>query len=747
MIKTDFSMELEFTDTYRKYRDGHIAIREVMCLKAQFPAILTEIREHDLFAGRVKYGAVGFSPQFGGFGYFCNDVAILEAIEKGDINFEQRDSLMELLQFWKRETTTRKIEAAFTDDMNRVLCREKLTEFPFLYEPEIATPLYRMAGVYIDYEKLMRLGIEGLAEEVRRLGEEAAKNGGDVKLFEAMALALENFSGICRFYQAQALELAGTCGDGRRSSELKTMAEVLGKIAARRPETLREAIQLAWLYSVVCGSLEFGRMDVYLGDFYAKDIDSGEITEEEALSYLQSIWRLIGELIVDVDGRVILGGRGRPNEANADRFALLAMEATRTVKAILPQLTLRFYDGMAPALMKKALDIIGEGSTYPLLYNDDVNVKAVSKAFDISEKEAGDYVPFGCGEYVLNHRSYGTPSGSINLLKVLEVTMHNGVDPVTGFVSGLRTGEFKDFKTFDEFFQAFEKQARWFIEILADHEELEYEVLGKDAHYLYMSMLYDDCLSRGKGMFNGGIRYLGGTLESYGNVNTADSLTAIKKLVFDAKALTAQQMLEVLAENFRGYEHERRLMADCPKFGNDDPEADGMLVRVHNFVCNTIRDQKNRTNLHSYLAVIINNGMNTTLGRWVGATADGRKAGAAMANANTPAGGNDKKGVTAMINSITKPSHAIHAGAVHNLRFGKDMFTNNRSKVDAIIGAYFKKGGNQAMITVINRGDLEKAMAEPEKYKDLFVRVGGFSARFVDLPKDIQREVLSRNTY
>lgn len=747
MIKTDFSMEIEFTDAYRKYKNEHIAIREAMCLKAQFPAILTEIKEHDLFAGRVKYGAVGFSPQFGGFGYFCNDVAILEAIEKGDINFEQRDSLMEVLQFWRKETTTKKIEAAFTEDMNRVLCREKLTEFPFLYEPEIATPLYRMAGVYIDYEKLMRLGIEGLMKEVGQFREEAAKNGGDVKLFEAMAMVLENFSGICRFYQMQALELAGKCEDGRRSPELKTMAEVLGKIAVKRPETLREAIQLAWLYSTVCGSLEFGRMDVYLGDFYVKDIDSGKITEAEALSYLQSIWRLIGELIVDVDGRVILGGKGRPNEANADRFALLAMEATRTVKAILPQLTLRFYDGMDPALLKKALDIIGEGSTYPLLYNDDVNVKAVSEAFEVSEKEAENYVPFGCGEYVLNHKSYGTPSGSINLLKVLEVAMHNGVDPVTGFISGLRTGGFKDFKTFDEFFRAFEKQTRWFIEILADHEELEYEVLGRDAHYLYMSMLYDDCLSRGKGMFNGGIRYLGGTLESYGNVNTADSLTAIKKLVFDTKALTAQQMLEVLAENFRGYEHEHRLMVDCPKFGNDDPEADGMLVRVHDFVCNTIRDQKNRTNLHSYLAVIINNGMNTTLGRWVGASADGRKAGAAMANANTPAGGNDKKGVTAMINSITKPSHAIHAGAVHNIRFGKDMFTNSRSKVDAIIGTYFKKGGNQAMITVINRGDLEKAMVEPEKYKDLFVRVGGFSARFVDLPKDIQREVLSRNTY
>ena len=747
MIKSDFTMEIEFTDVYRKYKNDHVAIREAMCLNAQFPAILTGIGEKDLFAGRVAYGAVGFSPQFGGFGYFCNDFKILDAIEKEDINFEQRNQLMELLQFWRKETATRKIEAAFTDEMNKVLCKEKLTEFPFLYEPEIATPLYRMAGVYIDYEKLMKLGIAGMKAEVADLKEKAEKNGGDVKLFEAMAIALDNFSRVCHFYQAQARELSINCKEEKRSRELETMAGILGKIASSKPGTFREAIQLAWLYSTVCGSLEFGRMDVYLGDFYANDIDNGIITEEEALSYLQSIWRLIGELIVDVDGRVILGGKGRPNEKNADRFAMLAMEATHTIKSVLPQLTLRFYEGMNPELMKKALDIIGEVSTFPLLYNDDVNVPAVSKAFQVSEKEAEDYVPFGCGEYVLNHRSYGTPSGSINLLKVLEVTLHNGVDPLTGTVSGLKTGEFASFKSFDEFYEAFGKQAAYFIEILADHEELEYKILGESAPYLYMSMLYDDCLSRGMGMFSGGIRYLGGTLETYGNVNTADSLTAIRELVFDRKALSPQQLLDILASNFRGFEAEHKLMTECPKYGNDDPKADGMLVKVHDFVCNTIRDQKNRTNLHSYLAVIINNGMNTTLGRWVGATADGRRAGAAMANANTPAGGNDKKGVTAMINSIVKPNHAIHAGAVHNIRFGRDLFANNRDKAEAIIKTYFKKGGNQAMITVINRGDLEKAMVEPEKYKDLFIRVGGFSARFVDLPKDVQREVLSRNTY
>lgn len=747
MAKTDFSMEIGFTEVYRNYQKEHPALREVMCLKAQFPAVLTPIGEGDLLAGRVQYGSVGFSPQFGGFGYFCNELQILEVIEKGDISPEQRDKVMELLLFWRKETTTRRIEAAFTEEMNKVLCKEKIAEFPFLYEPEIATPLYRMAGVYIDYEKLIRLGIPGMLEEAEAHRLRAVREGGDAPLFEAMAEALRHFAGICLFYRDQAQELAGGLQQGTRKEELLRMAEALDRISRDKPGSFREAVQLAWLYSTVCGSLEFGRMDVYLGDFYAHDLDSGILTEEEALALVMSVWQLINDLIVDVDGRVIIGGRGRPNEANADRFALAAMEATRRIRNILPQLTLRFYDGMNPALMDKALSVIGEGCTFPLLYNDDVNIGAVSRAFDVSMEEAEHYVPFGCGEYVLNHRSYGTPSGSINLLKALEVTLHNGIDPVTGMRAGLATGEFRDFASFDELYAAYRKQVTYFIEILADHEELEYKVLGASAPYLYMSMLYDDCMERGKGIFAGGVRYLGGTLETYGNVNTADSLTAIKELVYDRRAFSPDELLHILEKNFNGYEAEHKMMLDCPKFGNDHPEADGMLVRVHDFVCTTIRSQRERTGLHSYLAVIINNGMNTTLGRWGQASADGRKAGGAMANANTPAGGNDKTGVTAMLNSIVKPSHAIHAGAVHNIRFGKDMFENNREQLEALMKTYFQKGGNQAMITVIHKGELEKAMKEPDQYRNLFVRVGGFSARFVDLPKDVQREVLSRNTY
>ena len=151
--------------------------------------------------------------------------------------------------------------------------------------------------------------------------------------------------------------------------------------------------------------------------------------------------------------------------------------------------------------MEKALETIGEGRTYPMLYNDDVNIPAVSNAFRISTEEAEDYVPFGCGEYVINHKSFGSPNGVINLLKVLEITLHNGMDSMTGKEAGIRTGYFSEFKSFDELWEAYTKQVQYFIDALAVQEELEYRVMGETAPCLYLSMLYDDCIERGKAIF------------------------------------------------------------------------------------------------------------------------------------------------------------------------------------------------------------------------------------------------------
>ena len=255
-------------------------------------------------------------------------------------------------------------------------------------------------------------------------------------------------------------------------------------------------------------------MDVYLGDLYAADVDSGRIGEAEALRLTQSLWRLIAARKTVFNGRVFLGGRGRPHEANADRFALLAMEATRTVLEIEPQLTLRFYEGMEPALMAKALQVIGEGRTFPMLYNDEVNIPAVEHAFQVGRLDAEGYLPYGCGEYCLDHASVGSPNCSLNLLKALEAVLHNGRDMQTGEVIGLPQGEPADFRTFDELWNAYTRQIETSVERLAERHRLEVDIEAKHAAFLFTSILYDDCILRGKSLLDGGARFSGGLIET-----------------------------------------------------------------------------------------------------------------------------------------------------------------------------------------------------------------------------------------
>ncbi len=739
----NFLTELNFTEVYKKYKDEHPAIREAKCLEAQYPDYFAEIREEDLFAGRIKHGMVGFSPDEWGstaFGYYILKDKIEDALIKKRVPEDQIDQVKEMIKFWETENTSAKLRARYNIEMAKYLPSDD-----WMNDSGIAFPLYRLTGANVDFGKLMLLGIPGLRKEIEsKMTDHIADD--NKKLYEAMIIALNVLERVIQHYidvcKTSILEVST-----KRKNELENIISTLQMIKTSKPRTFREAAQLFWLYSLIADVRNYGRMDVYFGDFLARDLKDKVLTETQALELMQSLWRLMADRNTVVHNRVIIGGKGRSNEKNADIFAMYAMEATRTVLEAEPQLSLRIYDGMDDKIYEKALDVIGEGRTYPIIYNDEVNINSVVKAFNFTELESEQYVPYGCGEYILEHKSFGTPSGVINLLKALEITLHNGVDPITEKPMGLALGKFEDFKDFDELWNAYKKQVEHYIKIMAEHEALEYKIAGETAPYLFLSMLYDDCIEIGKGIFSGGIKYLGGTLETYGNSNTADSLLAIKKLVFDEKVISKEDLLNALDANFEGYDNLRNILKNAPKYGNDDNDADEMLTRVHNHVCNYVRDQKDRVGLHSYLVVIINNSANTLMGRSTSASADGRPAYISMNNGNAPTSGNDTNGVTALLNSLVKPNTDIHAGAVQNMKFSREMFTVKRTQLKALLKTYFDNGGPQAMITVINKDDLKKAIENPEEYQHIFVRVGGFSARFVELSKDVQLDILNRTLY
>jgi len=744
--RKNLQFEINFTRAYKTGKSAGLnpAQLELACLQTQYPAIMHDIEDEDLFAGRIEFGAVGLGIQHqtGGFGYFIDEPRVAAELENAVGTQRYREDLHDMLVFWRSENTGFKVMSDMPSGI-----REALPSDDWLGRSLPACPILRMAGTYLDFDKLVRIGLPGMKEEVRTKIVEAGSDSDKKALFQSMLGALDLIGTVCDFYRGKISEAIQITQNEERRAELTVMAEVLTNIMVKAPQNMREAIQLVWIYCLLTPEIEFGRMDVYLGDLYVQDIENGNLTREKALQLMQSYFQLMDHLDCETDARAIVGGYGRRNTENADRFSLVAIEACRTVKEVLPQFTLRFGKQTPPEIWQAAMNCIQEGRTYPLLYNDEVLIPGIMKAYSVDRERAESYVPLGCGEIEFDHYSFGTPSGSLNILKILEIAIYGGFDPVSGSLIGPATRPLTECGTFEEFYSEFKKHLDYYIAAQADFEMYQYRKAGEIHAFMYVTMLYDGCLERGKAIFSGGCASLNGTLELYGLVNAADSLTAIRRLIFDKKAMSSIHLNEVLAANFFAFEKERNLMINCPKYGNDTPEADDMMVDLHRYTCRVISDQAVRVGLDTNLAVVINNAQNTTLARWVGASADGRKAGTAMANANNPAPGMDKNGITAMLNSILKLPHDNMAGMVQNIRFSRELFESSKEKVQKLINHYFEQGGAQAMISVVGREELADAIIHPEKYHDLIVRVGGFSARFVDLPKDVQKEIFERVTY
>jgi pyruvate-formate lyase len=731
----DFDLELGFTETYRHHIDAPVPVREAECLRFLFPKVFQPIREGDMFAGRTEYRQIGFGMEnaSGGPGFYCYTGNLREEMASSKVDGEVLEKLEEAVSLWEEEATIDgKLQALLPADVIKATTNE------------IAGMGGRLSGALLDFSKLVHLGLPGLMEEIERGQERVESQGGDVSLYQGMKMALELLADICRSYAEQARDMASRSDDETRKKELRQMAEALENITTTAPATLREGIQLYWLYALISGVVNYGRADTALGDLLVAELESGTLTEDEALELIQRFWRVIADRKIFFNGRVIVGGKGRPNEANADRFALLAMEATRTVVETEPQLTLRFHREQNPALMDKALDVIGEGRTYPMLYNDDVNIPAVMNAFQVPEADAEHYLPYGCGEYALNHRSFGSPNCGFSMLKALEATLHDGRNPMNGEELGLSLGTFASFETFDDLYAAYKRQIEHHVENLARRHALEYQAERESGAFLYASMLYDDCIAKGRSLVYGGPKYTGGIVETFGMVNTADSLATIKKLVYEEKQLTQEEMLVALDADFEGHEKVHQWMLNVSKYGNDDDYADEMLKEVSHHAATATRAQAEKVGLDYFLIVNINNFANVAFGNVTAASADGRREGSPYANGNTPTAGNDREGVTAFLNSIVKPDPKFHAGYVHNMKFNRPMFTRERPKLEALLNTYFAGGGTQAMITVVSRGDLEAAMAEPDRNRNLIVRVGGFSARFVELEREVQQDIINR---
>lgn len=747
-INPIIAQALEITKTYQEYYNAPVAIREAMCLKKQYPQNMGEIQKGDLFAGRKAKDRILYVGPIWWFSFpnpwnrkllsegkqggYCFDFS---AIDRLELNPAEKEIMKELNSFWENEATVCKYFDMWDSDIRNYTAKGGF----------ISAAGNGFASA-VDLDRLVQKGIPGLYSDVRNKKKEFREKNQDVSFFTGLEIALDVLVDVCRYYEKQAMDFAKRADSPKEQVRLMTIAQTLNGIIEHPPQTFREAIQLIWIYSLLCCGkhLEAYALDVALGDLYVRDIEHKIITEEEAVDMLLSLWRLFNENGEDATCRIGLGGKGRRNESNADRFALAAMEATARHKRVTPQLMLRLYKGQNTELLRKAFDTISESYTYPMLYNDDAVIPGVVKTFNVSEEEAAHYHPFGCGELMLGARSPSVLVCTWNTPRTLEAALHNGCS-IEGQRIGPETGPVESFDTFEKLFDAFVKQTEFAANISAKAYQKIIEVNKNNCAFLYASLLTHDCLERGRAALDGGMRYIGACLMGHGLVTAADALAAIKKVVYQEKRITLKEVVEALDSDFAGFEDVRKMLLNAPKYGNDNDDADSILAAMWEHIDRASREAGIRAGLDFHTVSNVNPG-GYGMGFESNATADGRKKGQPYAIGNSPTSGFDKSGLTSMLNSVSKIG-PVNGGVVTNMKISKEFLTGERTKLETLFNVYFSKGGLQANITVVSKNDLEAALAEPEKYSHILVRVGGWSARFIDLDRRIQEDIIRRTMY
>lgn len=721
----------EYTRVHKNNKNSDKAIKEVKCLKVLFPTLFRSIEETDLLAGRLDYLPIGFGcvTSLGGVGHYCVFHKLREFKELLDTE-EEKKRVDCLYTYWEE------------NDVKAIYCQDVLNDtigrFIDCKHPMMATA--RLSGMMLNYQKLMDLGINGIIDEL--------KSKKVNSFIEASLECMDLLKDVIENQKKSVIE-AMKNADENRMKDLSMMYDDLEYVKENKPETLHQAMQLFWIYAMCAGVINYGRMDIIFGPFLKRDIEKGLIDEEEAYRYIKSLWLMIENRRTTVNGRIIVGGYGRKDQEACDLFTKICLRVCKDTRYVEPQFTLRLTDDTPDYIREMAYDCIASGATYPTLYNDEVNIPAVEYAMRVDRKTAEQYIPFGCGEFVIQGKSVGTPNVLLNLLKVLQMTLNEGYDPMDGVK---RSGPvdippLSEYKTFEDLYQKYKELLDYYYDLSVKAQMYSYKIMNQEVSFLFTSILMDDCIGRGKALLDGGVEILGGTNETYGNINSSDSLYAIKKLVYDEKKYTLEQLNEVALHNFEGYEDIQRDLWNVPKYGNDHDECDALAVDLYEHVSKGMRQRGIDNGMGYFLIVISNNQLNTEWGHETDASLDGRRRGVYMNPANNPQGRASRNGPTAMLNSLVKLNPKYHGGSVQNIKFTPRMMYDDSEKVKILFKTYFKKGGCQLMVTVVDHGVLQDAQKHPENYPDLLVRVAGYSAKFIDLTPDIQEELMSRELY
>jgi len=634
------------------------------------------------------------------------------------------------------------------------------------------------AHIAANYPLLLRVGLadfKARAEAKRAaLDLTDAKNIGKYHFYRAVSIAVD---AVTRFAERYALlaEAMAPSEPPQRARELREMARILRKVPAGPAETLREAVQSLWL--VHCAlqiesnghSLSYGRMDQYLYPFYARDLEAGRITREEATELMVNLW--LKTLSINkirpwshtrfsagspLYQNVTIGGQTPDGRDAVNEFSDIILDSVAQVRLPQPNLTVRYHKGLSDAFLRRCVDLIRLGIGMPAFNNDEVIIESLIEK-GVKPEDAMNYSAIGCVEVAVPGK-WGyrcTGMSFINFPRTLLIAMNDGIDPVSGARAWAGMGHFRDMKGFSQLMAAWDACVRDLARQAVIIDSCCDLALEQETADILLSALCDDCIERGLNLKQGGAVYDFISDLQVGIANLADSLAAIKKVVFEDGTVSPAALWDALTSNFEGEEgvRIRQALIAAPKYGNDDDLPDLLLKEAYESYIDEIKRMKNTRYGRgpiggTYYAGTSSISANVPQGASTPATPDGRLAGEPLAEGCSPSHGMDVNGPTAVFRSVAKlPTREITGGVLLNQKLTPDMLAKpeNREKLILMLRAFFNRlKGFHVQYNVVSRETLLDAQAHPEKHRDLIVRVAGYSAFFTSLSRTTQDDIIAR---
>ena len=616
---------------------------------------------------------------------------------------------------------------------------------------------------FLDFKK-------DIEEEIARLDffedPEAFTKNEELK---AMAICCDAIIIFGERHAKKALELAAAEKDEKRKKELLKISEVCTHVPAKAPRNFWEALQMYWFVHLsVISELNTwdsfcpGRLDQHLYPFYKKGIEDGSLNIEKAKELLQLFWIKFNNQPAPPKVGVTLkesgtytdfatinnGGLKRDGSDGVNAVTYIILDVIEEMRLLQPGSNIQLSKKNPDKFLKRALKIIETGFGQPSIFNADAVIEEMLRTGK-SIEDARDGGTSGCVETGAFGKEAYILTGYFNLVKVLEITLNNGIDPRTGKKLGIETGESKDFKSYNELFEAYKKQLRHFIDIKIRGNNVMEKLYIDNMPCPFLSIIIDDCIKKGKNYNAGGARYNTRYLQGVGIGTLTDSLAAIKKHVFDDKRLTMDELLNILNKNFEGKEDIRQLFLNkTPKYGNDDDYADNIMKEAFNAYYEEVNGRPTVCG-GSYRIDMLPTTCHVYFGEVTGATPDGRLAGLPQSEGISPVQGADRLGPTGVIKSAGKMDHLKTGGTLLNQKFSPSVVGNEDSleKWAKLVRSYFKMDGHHIQFNVVDAKTLKDAQKNPENYRDLIVRVAGYSDYFNDLGEALQNEIIARTEH